>query len=172
MKRKLVISLLLLSLVALALLSACGAAATSTTATAQTATKPQNATTKLTTSTSLATTGNMSGSDFQYNMLLSGDTSGKEVLKQWTGRGDKVTEEFTMSTAPWEVYSSNTPDSANWQVEKGDLKITVVNKDIGKSTEVWNSYRPNESTYGMSETGKFYLEIKSTNTRWIVRIRK
>jgi len=161
MKWKLVITVLLLTLIAMPLSSACSAPTTSTT--------PETTANNTPTTTS---TSPSSGSDLQYNILLSGDSSGKKVLKQWTGRGDKVTEEFTMSSSPWEVYSSNTPDNANWQVEKGDLKITVINKDTGKSQEVWNSYRPNESTSGMSDTGTFYLEIKSTNTRWIVRIRQ
>jgi hypothetical protein len=102
-KRKLVITLLLLTLVAMPLFSACKAAITSTTTPA---TSP--------TPTTVAPSDTTSGSDFQYQMLLSGDTSGHKVLKQWTGRGDIVTEEFTVSSSPWEVYSSNTPDSSNW----------------------------------------------------------
>lgn len=111
-----------------------------------------------------------SGGEMQYQLLLRGHTSGYKVLKQWVGRGDKTTEDFTVNYDHWVIYSSNNPDSSNWQDGKGLLQITLYNLGTGKSQEIWNSYRPNEQQYQWYEKGTFRLEIKSTNTRWIVRV--
>lgn len=111
-----------------------------------------------------------SGSDIQYELLLSGHTSGYTVLKQWTGRGDLITEDFTVNAYQWVIYSSNTPDSSNWQDGSGVLQITAYNDSTGSSSEVINTYRPNEVQYGMNGAGTYHLVIHSTNTRFIIRV--
>ena len=117
----------------------------------------------------------LSGKEFQYQMDL--QMGGKEnskikVEKEWVGRGDKITEDFSVDTYPdtWEVWSSNNPDTDDWQDGSGVLQIILHNRTTGQSTEVLNSFRTGRSNWNTYEAGTFYLEIKSVNTRWIVRI--
>ena len=113
-----------------------------------------------------------SGSDVQYHMLLSGHASGYTVLKQWTGRGNLTTENFTIKSDTWALYTSNTPDSTDWENNRGYLKVTLYSSS--KSQVIIDTYRPNESTVELAGSGGFgagtyHLEIESSNARFIVR---
>ena len=96
----------------------------------------------------------------------------KVVLYEWIGRGDLITEDFTVGTYPEgvHVWMSNNPDSDEWQDGTGVLQVLLHNKGTGKSSEIENTYRSGRNTVGIHEPGTYSLEIKSANTRWIVRI--
>ena len=113
------------------------------------------------------------GSDIQYHMLLSGHSSGYTVLKQWNGRGNVTTENFTVKSDKWVLYTSNTPDSSDWENNRGYLKITFYSSS--KSEVILDTYRPNETGVDVSDrttygTGPFHMVIESSNTRFIVRV--
>lgn len=152
MKRKIVVTLLLLTTCMLPLFTACNSA-------------------KSNTQSTVATTGDSSGGDAEYNLDLLYGSQDNSILKQWNGRGDKVTEEFTITTADYNVYAHNVPD-VNWQDQKGVLVVTLNNKDTGKSQELANTFRPGGNTVAGLAPGTYYLSIKSANTRWIVRVQK
>jgi hypothetical protein len=114
------------------------------------------------------------GREFQYQMELREVKIDPEkvVLHEWIGRGDLITEDFTVGTYPEgvHVWMSNNPDSDEWQDGTGVLQIILHNKSTGKSSEIENTYRPWRNTVGIREPGTYSLEIKSANTRWIIRI--
>ena len=88
-----------------------------------------------------------------------------QILREWVGRGAKITEPFTITEAPWQIQSvigNSGPGNV--------LRVSVF--EVGKKAPIAvasNTTSPGEQFYQISRPGQYFLDVNAIG-RWAVRI--
>ena len=92
-----------------------------------------------------------------------------ELIKEWEGAGNEISEPFAIDSPPWAISWENNPPEAG---SFGMLTIVVLDAD-DKPLEmtVMSTEKEADVTY-IYETGTFHLRIDTLNTTWKVKVLK
>jgi hypothetical protein len=93
------------------------------------------------------------------------------LVKEWSGTGLKVTENFIIAEAPWAIEWVNIPEKIDGQ-SVGMLKILVYQVDNPSMPPMVaaNTMEEMSDTSYIEQTGKFFLIINGFNTSWTVTV--
>lgn len=107
------------------------------------------------------------------------DYNHDQFYKEWTGEGDFTTGKFSISfkgnypNDEWNVFLIAYPFHDDPSVRSSLAQVTIYNADTGKECGVVKTddraYMHIGCSTNVTQAGTFYLDVKSTDCKWILR---